>query len=148
MEARRGPKLGSNTGPKLGPNSGTKMGSNTGPKMGCNTGPKMESSQRLGIGAQAVGPGKPGTQKLSNPCNWFRNTENGEGVSNKSNILNTERVLNTEECLAFDFKSTDDILKLLQTHPDFERAPPDHLKPIIAAILSGALTLFIFGHIF
>ena len=60
---------------------------------------------------------------------------NTERISNTENIVNLEYVMNLEK--QFEFKSSDDILKLLKTHPDFERVPTDYLQPIVAAILSG-----------
>ncbi|CAF3354441.1 unnamed protein product [Rotaria socialis] len=37
------------------------------------------------------------------------------------------------------FKSSDDILRYLKLHPDFQRMPPSQLQPILAAILSGLI---------
>ena len=142
MEPSSTSKLGPNLGPKLGPNRGPKLGSNKGPKLGPNKGPKLaedgpklQSGPRSGIHGLAIGPGGPDTQKMANPCNFFKNTQNSERVLNTQNISNIDFALNIEQNITF--KSNDDILELLKTHPDFERIPPDQLQPIVAAILSG-----------
>ena len=46
-------------------------------------------------------------------------------------------VLNVEREAVF--KTNDDILEILRTHPDFARVPPDSLQPLLAALLSGVL---------
>ena len=129
-----GPKLGPNTGPKLGPNTGPKLGPNKGPKLE-NNGPKLQSGPRIGIHGLPIGPGRPGTQKMANPCNLFKNTQNTEGALNTEKVSNVDFALNTERNITF--KSNHDILQLLKTHPDFERIPPDQLQPFVAAVLSG-----------
>ena len=40
-----------------------------------------------------------------------------------------------------NFKSSDDILSYLRSHPDFQHMPPSQLEPILAAILSGLLVV-------
>ena len=122
------PKMDYNVGPKLGQNTGPKIGENSGPKLGEN------STSRLKLN-DGAGAGKKGTQKLSIPCNFYRNTENLGNHQNVEQALNKELILNIEKTVTF--KTTDDILYLLQTHPDFERIPPDCLQPIIAGILAG-----------
>ena len=122
--------------PKRGPNAGPKMEASSTPKRGPNAGPKMGRNPGLGIGGLSIGEGTQGRgQKMSVPCSSFRNTQNTERVLNTALVMNGEVFLNTER--EFEFKSTDDILELLRTHPDFERAPTEYLQPIIAAILSG-----------
>ena len=76
---------------------------------------------------------------MSTPCSSFRNTQNTESVLNTTPVANGEAVLNAER--EFEFKSSDDILELLRTHPDFERAPKEILQPIVAAILSGTILI-------
>ena len=124
----------SNSSSRLGPNLGPKLGPNKGPKLEKN-GPKLQSGPRSGIHGLPIGPGRPDTQKMANPCNFFKNTQNSERVLNTQNISNVDFALNIERNITF--KSNDDILELLKTHPDFERIPPDQLQPIVAAILSG-----------
>uniref|UniRef100_A0A7M5TXY2 Uncharacterized protein n=1 Tax=Clytia hemisphaerica TaxID=252671 RepID=A0A7M5TXY2_9CNID len=146
MKSNSAPKLGSNSAPKLGSNSGPKLGSNSGPKLGSNRGPIVvanpntetigTSGPRLGRNAGA-GPGIKGTQKMSTPCNFYKNTGNLEVHQNTENVLNRELILNVEQTITF--QSTDDILQMLKTHPDFERIPPDSLQPIIAGLLSGLM---------
>ena len=131
-----GPKMGSNTEPKLNPNNGPKLSQNSGPKLTLSNEPKLQLNIVPGIYGVPIGPGIHGTkQKLSTPCSWFKNTMNIERISNTEKIVNLEYVMNLEK--QFEFKSSDDILKLLKTHPDFERIPIDCLQPIVAAILSG-----------
>ena len=138
MEPSSTSKLGPNLGPKLGPNTGPKLGPNKGPKLE-NNGPKLQSGPKIGIHGLAIGPGRPGTQKMANPCNLFKNTQNSERVLNTQKISNVGFALNVEQNITF--KSNDDILQLLKTHPDFERIPPDQLQPILAAFLSGTYVL-------
>ena len=117
-------------------NSTSRLGPNTGPKLGPNTGPKLENNgSRSGIHGLPIGPGRPDTQKMANPCNFFKNTQNSEQVLNTQKHSNVDFALNIEQTI--NFKSNDDILQLLKTHPDFERIPPDQLQPFVAAILSG-----------
>ena len=136
MEARTGPKMEANSRPMRGPNAGPKMEANSGPKRGPNAGPKMGRNPGSGIGGRPIGEGTQGRgQRMSVPCSSFKNTQNTERVLNAALVMNGETFLNTER--EFEFKSTDDILELLRTHPDFERVPAEHLQPIVAAILSG-----------
>jgi len=144
MESSSTSKLGPNLGPKLGPNKGPKLGPNTGPKLGPykgpkleNNGPKLQSGPIIGIHGLPIGPGRPGTQKMENPCNLFKNTENSERALNTEKVSNMDFALNIERNITF--KSNYDILHLLKTHPDFERIPPDQLQPIVAAVLSGLM---------
>ena len=124
--------------PKRGPNAGPKMEANSRPKRGPNAGLKMGRNPGVGIGGLSIGQGTQGRgQKMSVPCSSFRNTQNTERVLNTALVANGEVVLNTER--EFEFKSADDILELLRTHPDFERAPKEYLQPIVAAILSGLM---------
>ena len=126
--------------PKRGPNSGPKMEASSRPKRGPNAGPKMGRNPGLGIGGLSIGEGTHGRgQKMSTPCSSFRNTQNTERVLNTTPVANGEAVLNAER--EFEFKSSDDILELLRTHPDFERAPKEILQPIVAAILSGTILI-------
>jgi hypothetical protein len=134
MKSNSSSRLGPNLGPKLCPNTGPKLGPNKGPKLE-EDGPKLQTGPRSGIHGLPIGPGRPDTQKMANPCNFFKNTQNSEGVLNIQNISNVDFALNIERNITF--KSNDDILELLKTHPDFERIPPDQLQPIVAAILSG-----------
>ena len=136
MKSNSSSRLGANLGPKLGSNTGPKLGPDTGSELGPNTGPKLENDgPRIGIHGLPIGPGRPDTQKMANPCNFFKNTQNTERVLNTQNISNVDFALNIERNITF--KSNDDILELLKTHPDFEKIPPDQLQPIVAAILSG-----------
>ena len=137
MEPSSTSKLGPNLGPKLGPNTGPKLGPDTGPKLE-NDGPKLQPGLRIGVHGLATGPGIPGTQKMANPCNLFKNTQNSERVLNTEIVSNVDFALNVEQNITF--KSNYDILQLLKTHPDFERVPPDQLQPIVAAVLSGTGT--------
>ena len=134
MRSNSSSRLGPNLGPKLGPNTGSKLGPNKGPKRE-DDGPKVQSGPRSGIHGLTNGPGRPDTQKMAHPCNFFKNTQNSEQVLNTQKHSNVDFALNIEQTI--NFKSNDDILQLLKTHPDFERIPPDQLQPFVAAILSG-----------
>ena len=118
-----------NSGPKMGKNLGPKMGENV-KKLGENSGPKI-------VGFAGIGPGIEDTQKVSVPCNFYTNLLNNDRHDNVELPMNTEMVLNKEYKITF--KTNDDILGMLRTHPDFQRIPPNSLQPIIAGMLSGLL---------
>ena len=69
--------------------------------------------------------------------NIAQNTSNTERVVNTETALNADFVLNAERGVVF--KSNDDILEILRTHPDFARVEPDSLQPLLAALLSGLM---------
>ena len=122
------PNLKPNHEPNLRPNLEPNLKPNHEP----NLRPNLEPNIQLNEGA---GPGIDGTQRLAIPCSDFRNTENHERVENTDQASNLEINSNMEQ--SGKFKSTDDILQIMKTHPDFERLPPDNLQPIIAGIISG-----------
>ena len=106
------------------------------------------SNPKLGIGGILIGNATDDQQtpRQAVPCSDFMNTLNKESVSNLERWSNAESALNTEK--AIEFKSTDDIISILQNHPDFSRLPPDSLQPFIASLLSalaigGGITLTI-----
>ena len=126
------PNLGPNLVPSSEPNLRQTVEPNLKPNHEPNLRPNLEPNIQLNEGA---GPGIDGTQRLAIPCSDFRNTENHERVENTDQASNLEINSNMEQ--SGKFKSTDDILQIMKTHPDFERLPPDNLQPIIAGIISG-----------
>ena len=104
-----------------------------------------EAAQRIGIGGRAVGRGVSGREPKQNvPCSDFQNTLNKERCHNTEKFLNSEDALNTERPM--EFQCSDDILEILQSHPDFFHVPPENLGAIGAAIasalaLAGGITL-------
>ena len=95
----------------------------------------MDGRNRKGIGGHPVGPGITGReQKFANTGHL--NTLNKGVPLNSYRVLNTDRALN--EVQEVVFKSTDDILRILQTHPDFHRASKDAYEPLLASLLSAA----------
>ena len=58
-------------------------------------------------------------------------------MANTEGALNLELVLNLEREAVF--KSNDDILEILRTHPDFARVEPDSMQALLAALLSGVM---------
>ena len=58
-------------------------------------------------------------------------------MANTEGALNLELVLNVEREVVF--KSNDDILEILRTHPDFARVEPDSMQALLAALLSGVM---------
>lgn len=56
---------------------------------------------------------------------------------NTESVLNTDFVLNIEREVVF--KSNDDILEILKTHPDFARVQPDSMQALLATLLSGVM---------
>ena len=105
------------------------------------------TTHRLGIGGRPVGKGVSGREpKLNVPCSDFQNTLNKETCQNTEKFQNSEDVLNTE--CPVEFQSSDDILEILRSHPDFFRVPHDNQGAIGAAIISalaltGGITLTI-----
>ena len=69
--------------------------------------------------------------------NIAQNTSNTERVVNTESALNVELVLNVEREVVY--KSNDDILEILRTHPDFARVEPDSMQALLAALLSGVM---------
>ena len=106
-----------------------------------------ETKQKVGIGGRPVGRGVSGREpKQSLPCSDFQNTLNKERCHNTEKFLNSEDALNTERPM--EFKCSDDILEILQSHPDFFHVPPENFGAIGAAIasalaLAGGITLTI-----
>ena len=104
-----------------------------------------EAAQRIGIGGRAVGRGVSGREPKQNvPCSDFQNTLNKERCDNTEKFLNVEDALNTERSM--EFQCSDDILEILQSHPDFFHVTPENLGAIGAAIasalaLAGGITL-------
>ena len=91
---------------------------------------------RKGIGGKPVGPGVHGReQKFANTA--FKNTMNKDTQLNNSQELNTELAMNTPKEVVF--KSTNDILHILQTHPDFLKASKSDFEPMLAGLLSAAM---------
>ena len=96
----------------------------------------MDGTKRRGIGGKPVGPGVVGReQKFA--CTSHKNILNSGVAMNNFRVLNTEKALNAVQDVVF--KSTDDILRILQTHPDFHRATKEAYEPLLAGLLSAAL---------
>ena len=68
---------------------------------------------------------------------FAQNTANTERVANAEAALNVELVLNVEREIVF--KSNEDILEILRSHPDFARVKPDSMEALLAALLSGVM---------
>ena len=106
-----------------------------------------ETMKKMGIGGKPVGKGTFGREPKQNiPCSDFQNTQNKEICQNTEKFLNTEEAVNTEQPI--NFQCSDDILEILQSHPDFFHVPPENLGAIGAAIVSalalaGGITLTI-----
>jgi len=93
---------------------------------------------RKGIGGKPVGPGVHGReQKFCTTA--FKNTMNKDTPLNKEHVLNTEFVMNTPKEGVFE--STDDILRILRTHPDFLQATKRDLEPLVKALFAGLLSV-------
>lgn len=97
----------------------------------------MPNPTRLGFGGLPIGEaaGNQRQPKQATPCSAFRNTHNQETHMNTQMFMNTSRAFNHGATITF--KSSDDILTILRTHPDFIRLPKDRADAILAAILSG-----------
>ena len=67
----------------------------------------------------------------------FKNILNSGVAINNFRVLNTDKALNAVQEVVF--KSTDDILRILQTHPDFHKATKEAYEPLLAGLLSAAL---------
>ena len=95
----------------------------------------MDGRNRIGIGGQPVGPGVVGReQKFANTAHL--NTLNKGVPLNNYRVLNNDKALNAVKEVVF--KSTDDILRILQTHPDFHKASKNVYEPLLAGLLSAA----------
>jgi hypothetical protein len=94
--------------------------------------------QRMGIGGRPVGRRVHGRKpKMSTPCSDFQNTQNKEDEMNGERCMNKDTPLNRENKPVF--QSSDDILEILRSHPDFARVTPDRAGAIAAAILSAVV---------
>ena len=96
---------------------------------------KMIGRKKIGIGGKPVGPGIGRGQKFATTSHL--NTLNNSLSLNTSRALNTDRALN--EVREVVFKSTDDILRILQTNPDFHQASKEAYEPLLAGLLSAAI---------
>lgn len=92
---------------------------------------------RLGFGGAPIGEATESQRKPKQdiPCSAFMNTQNKETHMNTERFLNTARSLNHGTIITF--KSSDDILEILRTHPDFARVPKDKTGALVAAIISA-----------
>ena len=118
----------------------------------------MANFERLGIGGVPV-KGASSAQrkpKFENPCSEYTNILNHDVASNSSKVLNTNKHLNIDRALndykPIVFKSSDDILKILESHPEIQKQPKSHIDAILAAIVSAigagvgfALTIYLGG---
>ena len=95
----------------------------------------MIGRKKVGIGGRPVGPGIGWGQKSA--CTSHLNTLNNGVSLNTSRALNNDTALN--EVREVVFKSTDDILRILQTHSDFHQASIEAYEPLLAGLLSAAI---------
>ena len=96
----------------------------------------MDGTNRRGIGGKPVGSGVVGReQKFA--CTSHKNILNSGVAMNNFRVLNTDKALNAVQEVVF--KSTDDILRILQTHPDFHKATKEVYEPLLAGLFSAAL---------
>ena len=124
----------------------------------------MKKSNRIGIGGKPIGEAMPNQRKpkYQIPCSEYTNIMNQDHAANNAKILNTDKHLNLDLALneykpigkiikililyvddTFNFpafKTTDDIQKILETHPEIQRLPKSHIAAIVAAIISALAT--------
>ena len=104
----------------------------------------MANFNRVGIGGIPVGDSRRDQRKpkYGVSTSELTNIANGAKVLNNSTALNTDRHLNTD--FAFNepkpivFKTSDDILEILRSHPDIQRLPTSVMDAILASIVSVA----------
>ena len=121
----------------------------------------MAQFNRIGIGGIPVGGASKSQRKAKyqTPCSEYTNILNQEQASNNAKVLNTDKALNVaialndykpigniskQFCfnaiyysLNLDFQSTDDILSILQNHPEIQRLPESQHHAILASIISA-----------
>ena len=105
----------------------------------------MANFNRVGIGGIPVGDATPDQRKPKYEVSTseFTNILNGAKVLNNATALNTDRHMNTDLALnepkPIVFKSSDDILEILRSHPEIQRLPKSQMEAILAAIASAAV---------
>ena len=103
----------------------------------------MANFNRAGIGGFPVGDARQDQRKpkFDHASSEYTNILNHGKVLNHSIGLNTDTHLNLERALneykPISFKSSDDILEILQSHPEIQRLPKPQLHGILAAVISA-----------